>query len=256
VAGSPLAIQRSAPVHAHDVEARLGRTYNRVALSSGAIAGMSAVLKQALKALSSVTVDERQTFSRATLVWANEMRLQNPDIQSAFHRFRTSRLALVANFSTADIPWKRADTVYAIGQFTWNGRAAYRVACKGEWNKGAWFDPDARTWSFADFRCSFSQRGRTNSTFRAHVLNGKALFSTSDWHGGVVPGAGTSTGGAKTACSDGGVTLDLSGVDCSTARNVYEDFVGRTPPPSGWSCQRRRCDGPPDFTGIRVSFTW
>jgi hypothetical protein len=71
--------------------------------------------------------------------------------------------------------------------------------------------------------------------------------------GGGSSGGGT---GGGNGCMVGPVALQLLGVDCPAAKIVYEDFVSRVPLPQGWDCAGRRCEGPPDFTGIRITFTW
>jgi hypothetical protein len=70
-------------------------------------------------------------------------------------------------------------------------------------------------------------------------------------------GVGGAAGGSSAStCLVGNVGLATVGVACATARQVYEDLVYRAPLPPGWLCSSHRCEGPPDFTGLRVSFTW
>jgi hypothetical protein len=256
VGAATAASSRSNTDRARAIEGQLGAGYNQVAKSKGAIAGMAYVRVQALARIGDVPSSERREFARAVLVWANEMRFVNYQLQASFDLFRASRLGPLASLA-GSVPAQHAYVETAISSYKWNGRAVSRVTCRGVWNGGTIHLP-VDGYFFTDFRCSFVEHRRGSASFRLHVVDRSTEITESQWRDswGSTTGSGSGSGNGV-ACKTDGVTLkQLIGVECETAIEVYSAYVNSGVSPTGWTCAPRRCDGPPDFTDLPSSFIW
>jgi hypothetical protein len=224
----------------------LMRGYNRVAAHEGAPRGMEWVYGRATGALHLMSLTARKTFESDLDKWALEMQDSNAALVREYVKYNEA-------FGQGRVwQWTRSFAVKRIGSFTWGGREARRISCRGVWNAKAKYSHGGGY--FTDFRCAFWQPdGRW--TFRLHVASDDN-FLTSDWASGAAGGSSTTPAPAGGCTTQSGTSFTLHSVGCTQAVNVWFAYTRGNPLPQGWSCQPHSCQGPPDFTGLNSSFTW